>query len=157
MSDLRGISRGSKTAAVVVLVVLLQVIVVAVLGLGAIARDREEGARIAWDEAEQKASATAQRTLGKASDTALKRLGDLARSPLPALASREDAGSLLDVFRVDSEGRVRAADGTPLHVPAEVIEAAEQRVDRTRLDAVKRILQTLRDGDRQGRDARRNF
>ena len=47
MSDLRGLSRGSKTAAVVILVVLLQVIVVAVLGLGAITRDREDGARLA--------------------------------------------------------------------------------------------------------------
>ena len=47
MSDLRGLSRGSKTAAAVIVGVLLQVIVVALLGLSAIARDREEGVRLA--------------------------------------------------------------------------------------------------------------
>ena len=40
LSDLRGLSRGSKTAAAVIVGVLLQVIVVAVLGLTAITRER---------------------------------------------------------------------------------------------------------------------
>jgi hypothetical protein len=69
MSDLRGLSRGSKTAAVVILVVLLQVIVVAVLGLGAIARDREDGARLADDAAKKRALELATALLDRARTT----------------------------------------------------------------------------------------
>lgn len=45
-------SKSSKTAAVVMLVVFLQVLVVAVLGLGAISRDRKEARRAAEDKAQ---------------------------------------------------------------------------------------------------------
>src|SRR5262245_62833610 len=74
MSDLRGISRGSKTAAVVILVVLLQVIVVAVLGLGTIARDREDGLRNARDDAQARAEANANHTLDLAQKETLAQL-----------------------------------------------------------------------------------
>ena len=43
MSDIRGIPRRSKTAVVVVLVVFLQMLALAVVGIGAIKEDRERG------------------------------------------------------------------------------------------------------------------
>src|SRR5262245_26516122 len=66
MSDLRGISRGSKAAAIVVLVVLVQVVVLAFLGLGAIRNDREEGARRAAESELRKAGAVAEETRRRA-------------------------------------------------------------------------------------------
>ena len=54
MADVRS-TRGSKTAALVMLVVFLQVLVVAILGLGAISRDRKEGLRKARDDAKKEA------------------------------------------------------------------------------------------------------
>src|SRR4051812_21845037 len=84
MSDLRGLSRGSKAAAVVILVVLLQVIVVAVLGLGTIARDREERARTDREDAAQRARSTAYDALRQALaglDGALLKAAAVARGP----------------------------------------------------------------------------
>ena len=52
MSNPRGTAGGSRTAAVVMLAVFLQVLVVAVLGLGAITRDRQEAQRTAEAEAQ---------------------------------------------------------------------------------------------------------
>src|SRR5262245_30347092 len=122
MSDLRGISRGSKTAAVVILVVLLQVIVVAVLGLGAITRDREDGARLAREDAEAKAQERARATLELARRGIFDELAAEAKVAKNAGGLRNQAEStwrkpFLEVFRVDSDGRVFAADGTLLHVP----------------------------------------
>src|SRR5438132_1568462 len=109
MSDLRGISRGSKTAAVVILEVLLQVIVVAVLGLGTIAREREAAARTAKDNAERRAEEQAQEIVDKTRDGVIGQLRVAAR------AAREPGGlrsqelqpwhkAFLDVFRVDADG-----------------------------------------------------
>lgn len=162
MSDLRGLSRGSKTAAIVILVVLLQVIVVAVLGLGAIARDREEGARIARDEAQARAQADANAVLDRARAGLLRALdaASTARSmPQASLpAPTPWARAFLDLFVVDADGRVRAAaDGTLLHVPPDVIAAAEQRVDRVLLERAEKALASLPPSDPAGLEARRRF
>jgi signal transduction histidine kinase len=148
MSDLRGISRGSKTAAVVILVVLLQVIVVAVLGLGAITRDREEGARLAHDEADAKAATQASGTLLRAQAGLVGELEAEARVARNTGGLRNQAPTpwrlpFLDVFRVDAEGGVYAADGTLLYVPPEVIEIQEQAVDGDRLRKLEESIARL--------------
>src|SRR5204862_2427164 len=84
MSELRGLPRGSKAAAVVILVVLLQVIVVAVLGLGTIAVDREERGRLEREDAERRARGTAFDAVRQALDGldgALAKAAAVARGP----------------------------------------------------------------------------
>ena len=51
MSDPRTTGKSSRTAAVVMLVVFVQVLIVAILGLGAIGRDRGEAKRQAEEKA----------------------------------------------------------------------------------------------------------
>lgn len=150
MSDLRGLSRGSKTAAVVILVVLLQVIVVAVLGLGAIARDREDGARLARNATEQRALEVATTSLDRARAGLLVALEDAARATLrsgglrtlPFPAARE-------VYLVDATGRILSGSRVRLHVPPEAIEEEERRADR---QVVARYEQSLRGLSASGPD-----
>jgi|GEM_PF-1613521 len=142
MSDLRGLSRGSKTAAVVILVVLLQVIVVAVLGLGAIANDRADGARLAKNATEQRALDVATASLDRTRAGLIPALEDAARATLrsgglrtlPFPAARE-------VYLVDASGRILSGSRVRLHVPPEVIEEEERRADR---QVVARYEQSLR-------------
>lgn len=63
MSESPVLARGSKTATVVVVVVFLQLLVIAVLGLGAITRDRREGVREAQERADAEAVAAAEDNL----------------------------------------------------------------------------------------------
>jgi two-component system phosphate regulon sensor histidine kinase PhoR len=138
MSDLRGLSRGSKTAAVVVLVVLLQVIVVAVLGLGAIGRDREEGARRARDQAAANALTLARRVIAETAEGLIGAVEDSAKVALNTggLRNRPRTGWLAAVrefYRVDADGRVRAAEGTLLHVPPDVAQALAERYARSEI------------------------
>ncbi len=162
MSDLRGLSRGSKTAAVVVLVVLLQVIVVAVLGLGAISRDREEGARRDRDAAAERSLALARRVVEQTAQGVIVAVEDSAKVALHTggLRNLPRTGWLAAVrefYRVDAEGRVRAAGGTLLHVPSDVIEATERRADRAALESFERTLSSARSTDPASIEARRRF
>lgn len=162
MSDVRGLSRGHKTAAVVILVVLLQVIVVAFLGLSAIAGDREEGVRLAREAARSQAQDQATRTL------TLARTGVLAALEAAASVAKNRGGlrnqapsdwyrTFLDVFRVDAEGRVRSADGTLLHVPPDVIATDEARMDRGELARLQKILAGPGRADPMVAEARRRL
>ena len=72
-------SKTSKTAAVVMLVVFLQVLVVAVLGLGAISRDRKEARRMAEDRATRDASTTLDGIVEAAEESVRGLLLDLRR------------------------------------------------------------------------------
>jgi len=162
MSDLRGLSRGSKTAAVVVLVVLLQVIVVAVLGLGAIARDREDGARRDRDAAAERSLSLARRVVAQTAQGLIAAVDESAKVALHAggLRTLPLTGWLAAVrefYRVDAEGRVRAAGGTLLHVPSDVIEATERRADRAVLESFERTLSSARSTDPASIEARRRF
>ena len=143
MSDLRGLSRGSKTAAVVVLVVLLQVIVVSILGLGTITRDREAGARRARELEAENALAVARRVVGQTSDSLIAAIDGSKGVAFHAggVRSLPRTGWLAAVrefYRVDAEGQVRAAEGTFLHVPTEVVDArlrATNRADLVRFES----------------------
>jgi two-component system phosphate regulon sensor histidine kinase PhoR len=162
MSDLRGLSPGSKTAAVVILVVLLQVIVVAVLGLGAIERDREEGARRAREQAESAALEEARRVTGQARDGllgALQEAARIARNPggLRNLPREGWYGAFRDLYRVDAEGRVRSAGGTLLHVPSDVAVAEEQLTDRVARDRAEQAIAALPRADPAAAETRRRF
>jgi two-component system phosphate regulon sensor histidine kinase PhoR len=112
MKGMQGSSTGSKTAAVVMLIVFLQVLVVAILGLGAIARDRDEGRRQALAQADRDAQAALDETLSAAEADVQAALHD-ARG----LRSYEDlerlrdgfhghAALLLTVYQVDPQTRV---------------------------------------------------
>src|SRR5687767_1794303 len=132
MSDLRGLSRGSKTAAVVVVVVLLQVIVVAVLGLGTIARDREEGLRQLRQEARSRAQALALATKQRTRDGvlgALTQAAGIARGPggLANIPRDTWLKAFREFYLVEASGRIKSAGGTVLHVPPEVIAAEVER------------------------------
>ena len=145
MTDLRGISRGSKTAAVVILVVLLQVIVVSILGLGTITREREEGSRLARQDAERSAVGHATRGIEQASDGvlgALREAAAIARNPggLRNLPHHQWYRAFRSFYRVDAEGRVRSSGGTRLYVPPDVVEAEEQHADRVRLEQTEKTL-----------------
>lgn len=145
MSDLRGLSRGSKTAAVVVLVVLLQVIVVAVLGLGAIGRDREEGARRAREQAAEAALTLARRVVAQSAEGLIGAVDSAAKVALNTGGLRllPRTGWLTAVrefYRVDADGRVRASEGTLLHVPADVAQALTERYARTEIESFDAML-----------------
>lgn len=162
MSDVRGLSRGHKIAAVVLLVVLLQVIVVAFLGLQTIARDREEGARIAKEAARQDARERAVGGLDRARAGLLEALGmaaSVARNPggLRNQAPSAWYATFADVLRVDDAGRVRSADGTLLHVPPELIATIEQRTDRAEVARLQRLLPGPARGDALVLEARRRL
>ncbi len=148
MSDLRGLSRGSKIAAFVILVVLLQVIVMSVLGLGAIARDREEGARLARESLERRASDLAEATLDRTARGMKDALEEVAK------AVKESGGirnilrsdwlkSFRDLWIVDEDGRVRASDGTPVFVPLDVIADERAKADPERVREAEQSLQSL--------------
>ena len=114
MSDLRGLSRGSKTAAVVVLVVLLQVIVVAVLGLGAISRDRDEGARRDREATRERSLTLARRVVEQTAQGVIAAVDEAAKVALNAGGLRTSPrtgwlAAVREFYRVDAEGRVRAA------------------------------------------------
>ena len=148
MSDLRGLSRGSKTAAVVILVVLLQVIVVALLGLGTIARDREEGARSAREDAERRARGSADDARRAAIDGVAGALekAKFASTGLGGPKSTPRDGWLAafrEVYRVDERGRIRAAGGVLLDVPPKVAEAEMATAEPRRLETYHRELATV--------------
>ena len=160
MSDLRGLSRGSKTAAVVIVGVLLQVIVVALLGLSAITRDREAGVRDARDDAARRAGVTARDAAKRASrgvESAISAVASAARGPggLRNLAREGWIEAFRDVYRVDALGRVYSGDKR-LYVPPGVVEQA--RVDPLELDLRLRRLAELPHGTEAGVvDQRRQF
>jgi len=162
MSDLRGLSRGSKTAAVVVLVVLLQVIVVAVLGLGAISRDRDEGARRDREATRERSLTLARRVVEQTAQGVIAAVDEAAKVALNAGGLRTSPrtgwlAAVREFYRVDAEGRVRAAGGTLLHVPTDVIEATERRADRGALESFERMLSSARSTDPASIEARRRF
>ncbi len=159
MADLRGISRGSKTATIVVLVVLLQVIVLAFLGLDAIRNDREEGARAAATEDDRRARALAEEALKRTwegLENALDKAAHASRDD-PAGFHPTKAGwfrSFRESYLVDARGRISTSGRTRLHVPLAVVArmeadagpgyAAEQALaalgDRATLEQRKRLV-----------------
>jgi two-component system phosphate regulon sensor histidine kinase PhoR len=162
MNDLRGLSRGPKTAAVVVAVVLLQVIVVAVVGLGAISRDREAGAGAARDEDRRRAEATAQATLVRVSEGLRTAV---AAASVAALRARDPSGErafapqewsrpFTWLARVDRSGRVRSFGGTRLYVPIETAVADERAADADRRVALEKRID---DGVGDVQEARREY
>ena len=160
MSDLRGLSRGSKTAAVVIVGVLLQVIVVAVLGLSAITRAREEGARLAREDAARRARGVAMDAARRASqgvENSILAVASAARGPggLRNLAREGWIEAFRDVYRVDALGRVYSGDKR-LYVPPEVVEQA--RVDPLELDVrLRRLSELPRSTDATVVEYRRQF
>ena len=148
MSDLRGLSRGSKTAAVVIVVVLLQVIVVAILGLGTIARDREEGARRARKDAERRARGTADDARRAALDSVFGALSKAKFAPAsaggPRSAPRDGwMAAFREVYRVDADGWIRSGGGVLLDAPTRFTEARADPETARRLDAYRKALATL--------------
>jgi two-component system phosphate regulon sensor histidine kinase PhoR len=146
MNDLRGLARGPKTAAVVVAVVLLQVIVVAVVGLGAISRDREAGARGAREEDLRRAQATAAATVARVWEgvrtavSAASVAATRARDPQGerAFALQEWSRAFTTpMARVDALGRLRSYGGTRLYVPVEAAAAEERAADADRRRALE--------------------
>ncbi len=145
MSDLRGLSRGSKTAAVVVLVVLLQVIVVAVLGLGAIGRDREAGATRARDRATQASLTLARRVVAQSAEgliAAVDGAAKVAQHPggLRNVLRTGWLATVREFYRVDADGRVYSAEGTLIHVPPDVAQALADRYAKSEIESYRPML-----------------
>jgi signal transduction histidine kinase len=172
MSEMRGLprgplSRGTKTAAVVILAVLLQVIVVAVLGLGAITRDRKEGARLADERARADAEQVATKTL-EALQTGVEdavreaaRVAGVAREPgsLRNITRENWSRAFTEMYRVDADGRFRSLGGLLLHVPPDVAAEEERRADpraAERLEAEIASLADPRTADTPQRAAQRD-
>jgi two-component system phosphate regulon sensor histidine kinase PhoR len=139
MSDVPGLPRGSKTAAVVVLVVFLQLLVVAVLGLGAITRDRREGERQALEKAEAEDKEKLGKTLVRVLAEVRRTLGEAAAATdaeaLRGLRARDREGLVRGAYVVDARRVVHTVDGhRRLHVPPEAAErmAQEERAESER-------------------------
>ncbi len=123
-------SSGNKTATFVVLVVFLQLLVIAVLGLGAISRDRREGAREAQENADAVAVETAQASLRRLESDLSGVLLEAARVLRPErlreLAERPRGGVLDAVYQVDARGVIWWLTGTErLWLPEKVDEELE--------------------------------
>jgi two-component system phosphate regulon sensor histidine kinase PhoR len=130
MKELRGSSRGSRTAAVVILVAFLQVLVVAILGLGAITRDRREGHRQALDQADERARLELLEISSRVERDVLGALDDASRarrhSDLVELREgyHAHAAIIRDVYLVGHDGAVYWMDQMHrLHVPDREREA----------------------------------
>ncbi len=134
MSDPRATSRGSKTAAVVMLVVFLQVMIVAILGLGAIGRDRQEAQRYEKNANRRRAVGALSNILHQSRQEVLDALSDVkgldSYADLQALRRDPYRGRHADliqtVYQVDPErGVIYWIDGDHrLLVPA-LVRAAE--------------------------------
>jgi signal transduction histidine kinase len=165
MNDLRGIPRGSKAAVVVVLVVLLQVIVLAVVGLGAIARDREAGERGLREEERRRAEATATATLDRMREGLGRAVSAAATAALTArdpggeraLAPGEWSRAFRSSFRVDVRGRVRSFGGTLLYVPLETVGDDLRRTDHDRRRALEQRERVEADPTEARREYARSF
>ena len=139
MSDLRGLSRGSKTAAVVVLAVLLVEIVVTVLGLGAIGRDREEGAHRARDQAAENSLTLARRVVSQTAEGLIAAVDSSAKIAFNPGGLRNSPrtgwlAAVREFYRVDADGRVYSAEGTLLHVPPDVAQALADRYAKSEIE-----------------------
>ena len=161
MSDLRGLSRGSKTAAAVIVGVLLQVIVVAVLGLTAITREREDGA--APRTGRREAPGAGHRPRRGEARREGRRERDLrgrvrgARAGRPAEPRRARGGSRRSATCTASTRSAASTAATrQLYVPPEVVE--QTRVDPLELDMrLRRLARLPRSTEAAVVDARRKF
>lgn len=150
-------SSPSKTATVIVLVVCLQVIVVGVLGLGAISRDRREAARESRERADSEAIADAEGMLARVRTDLDEVLGEAL-----AVASPEDvrrlrsrsSGRMVDlVLQLEDSGTVRWMNGVQrLWLPAKVRLELESRAIYAR-DDVDPLRLRLEAAQRQGAHA----
>ncbi|MFV1958775.1 MAG: hypothetical protein ACC662_05110, partial [Planctomycetota bacterium] len=159
MSDPRASPpRSSKTAAVVMLVVFLQVLVVAVLGLGAISRDRREARRDAEERAQAEARTTLDGVVGAAAAEVQAALNDVRRfvrrfSDLEVLRLRSHethADLVQTIYHVDPEtGDVFWLDGTHyLFAPPRARERlVAVGVDADFADVFDRLEETGHDAD----------
>ena len=129
MSDPRTTGKSSRTAAVVMLVVFVQVLIVAVLGLGAIGRGRGEAKREAEEQAAEQAELAMARIVKGARKEVFAALRDVRKNltyeELEWLRAHGGHGKHLDlvgtVYQVDPETReIFWMDGaTRLFVPKE--------------------------------------
>lgn len=123
-------SSSNKTATFVVLIVFLQLLVIAVLGLGAISRDRREGVREAQERADADAVVVAEGSLGRL-DRDLVEVFTEAASVLRPERLREltdrPRGRVVDaVYQVDERGVIYWFTGTErLWLPDAVCEELE--------------------------------
>lgn len=126
------LTRGGKTATVVVLVVFLQLLVIAVLGLGAITKDRREGARDAQLRADVEAELTADAHAQRIQSEVQELLGEAVALDSPErlrfFAQRPHGGVVDALYQVDrKDGTVLWFPGTQqLWLPPTAIEAREQ-------------------------------
>jgi two-component system phosphate regulon sensor histidine kinase PhoR len=148
MSDSPVLARGSKTATVVVLVVFLQLLVIAVLGLGAITRDRREGVREAEERADADAVAAAEdsiRRIHGGMDEVVARVVEM-RSPEELRINQQSPHvRIVDaMYQVDAKGVVYWFTGEQtLWLPVGVIMALEEQSveQRDNFDKVQKDLE----------------
>ena len=156
MSDPRSTGKSSKTAAVVMLVVFVQVLIVAVLGLGAIGRDRVEARRLAEDEAQSNAETALAALLNRARDQIDFALKDVRNNPrfqdLESLREGGGHGRHIDlvntVYQVDPDTReLFWMDGeTRLYVPPERrAQIIEQNRTKESDDVAERLHKSYRE------------
>lgn len=132
MRDSQVLARGSKTATVVVLIVFFQLLVIAVLGLGAITRDRREGMRNALARADRDAIGTADdmvRWVRTSFEQAAARAVEIDKAEEFLYAQKSDEGKLWDViYQVDAEGVVYWFTGSDrLWIPPLLVEVEVER------------------------------
>jgi signal transduction histidine kinase len=144
MRDPQVLARGSKTATVVVLVVFLQLLVIAVLGLGAITRDRREGTREALLKADADALATADDMLRDIRSTFAQaaRNAVALRKPDELVFSHKHAeGKLWNaIYQVDGAGSVWWFTGVErLWMPPGLILAKEEESAQREEDAAELV------------------
>jgi len=149
MSNPRGSGGGSRTAAVVMLAVFLQVLVVAVLGLGAITRDRQEARRTAEQEAQEDAEDALQAILDRASAEMHQALQDVREYPDFADFDLRRSGRHVDligsVYQMDRvTGVIYWMDGElKLYVPpaerARLIQESKKPDEDARAQALYRL------------------
>jgi two-component system, OmpR family, phosphate regulon sensor histidine kinase PhoR len=142
MNESPSLVRSSKTATVVVLVVFLQLIVIAVLGLGAISRDRREGARDAATRADADAVAAAESNIRRVQAEVGEILKEAVAVATPEelrLLKARSAGKLVDlVYVLETNGTVRWLGGDHrLWIPPAVIAALESREVQGEADAAR--------------------
>jgi two-component system phosphate regulon sensor histidine kinase PhoR len=136
------LSSPNKTATLVVLVVFLQLIGLSVLGLGAISRDRREGARESLERANADAIADAegmlQRVRGEFDEVLHEAFSVATPEELQLLRSRTN-GRMVDlIYQQEDNGVVRWLTGVQrLWVPARVLEELESREVQASDDVAK--------------------
>lgn len=150
-------SSPSKTATVIVLVVCLQVIVIGVLGLGAISRDRREAARESRERADSDAIADAEGMLARVRSDLDEVLGEAfaVASPEDLLRLRSrSSGRMVDlVLQLEDNGTLRWMNGVQrLGLPAKVRLELESQ-DIYARDDIAPLRLRLEAAQRQGAHA----